>query len=287
MWCATRSASRPLSPASFLIGFSRFALHAEGAGGIIQGSEVRGQGSGIVPRFAVILPAAGRSTRFGSAEKKVFADLDGRPVWRRSLELFLSRSDVCQCIVVAAPEDRERFAAAAGERIQIADGGAERFESVANALALTTSEADFVAVHDAARPCATREMIDKVFARAAETGAALLAVPAPDTIKRDDGAGRVRDTVPRQGLWLAQTPQVFRRDWLLDAYARRAALGAGITDDAQLVEAAGHAVFLVPGSAANLKITTRDDLDLAEAILRARRDGSHEGSAARSRRPSS
>ena len=224
-----------------------------------------------MPRFAVILPAAGRSTRFQSAEKKVFADLDGRPVWRRSVELFLSRSDVCQCVVVVAPEDRDRFAAAAGGRILIADGGAERFESVANALAWTTPEADFVAVHDAARPCTTPERIDEVFARAAATGAALLAVRVGDTIKRDDGAGRVRDTVPRQGLWLAQTPQVFRRDWLLDAYARRAALGPGITDDAQLVEAAGHAVSLVAGAAANLKITTPDDLELAEAILRGRR----------------
>ncbi len=240
-----------------------------------------------MPRFAVILPAAGRSTRFQSAEKKVFADLDGRPVWRRSLDLFLSRSDVCQCILVAAPADRERFAAAMiGERVRVADGGAERFESVANALALTTSEADFVAVHDAARPYATQAMIDDVFSRAAETGAALLAVPVSDTVKRDDGAGRVRDTIPRQGLWLAQTPQVFRRDWLLDAYARRAAFGPTITDDAQLVEAAGHAVHLVPGSAANLKITTREDLGLAEAILRGRREDQEED-AARSRLPSS
>ena len=110
-----------------------------------------------------------------------------------------------------------------------------------------------------------------MFARAVETGAALLAVQVADTIKRDDGASRIQATVARQGLWLAQTPQVFRRDWLMDAYARRAAFGGGITDDAQLVEAAGHTVHLVPGSNANLKITTREDLDLAEAIWRSRR----------------
>jgi 2-C-methyl-D-erythritol 4-phosphate cytidylyltransferase len=225
-----------------------------------------------MPRFAVILPAAGRSSRFGSAEKKVFASLDGRAVWLRSAELFVGRPDVCQCIVVTAAEDRKRFAAALADgRIRLADGGAERFESVANALALTTAEAEFIAVHDAARPCLTPVLIDAVFARAAETGAAMLAVPVADTIKRDDGGGRVRATVPREGLWLAQTPQVFRRDWLLDAYARRTALGAGVTDDAQLVEAAGYHVHLVPGSGANLKITTREDLDLAEAVLRARR----------------
>ena len=225
-----------------------------------------------MPRFAVILPAAGRSSRFGSAEKKVFAVLDGRPVWLRSAELFLARPDVCQCVVVAAPEDRDRFGAApAGGRVEIVEGGAERFESVANALARTTAEAEFVAVHDAARPCLTPALIDAVFARAAETGAAMLAVRVADTVKRDDGLGRVVATVPREGLWLAQTPQVIRRDWLLDAYARLAALGTGITDDAQLVEAAGHTVYLVPGSGANLKITTREDLDLAEAVLQARR----------------
>ncbi len=222
-----------------------------------------------MPRFAVILPAAGRSSRFQAAGKKVFADLDGRPVWLRSAEWFTSRPDVCQCIVVTAPEDRELFRRSA-EGIQLVDGGAERFESVANALALTTLEADFVAVHDAARPCLTTALIDKVFTRAVETGAALLAVEAADTIKRDDGAGRIQATVARQGLWLAQTPQVFRRDWLMDAYARRAAF-SGVTDDAQLVEAAGHAVYLVRSSNANLKITTREDLDLAAAIWRGRR----------------
>jgi 2-C-methyl-D-erythritol 4-phosphate cytidylyltransferase len=226
-----------------------------------------------MPRFAVILPAAGRSSRFLSAEKKVFADLEGRPVWLRSAEWFLSRPDVCQCLVVTAPEDRETFRsfdAVSDGRIQLADGGTQRFESVANALALTTAEANFVAVHDAARPCLTAALIDKVFESAVETGAALLAVRVADTIKRDDGAGRVQATVPRQGLWLAQTPQVFRRDWLIDAYARRSAFGS-VTDDAQLVEAAGHAVHLVPGSNANLKITTREDLGLAEAIRRGRR----------------
>ncbi len=153
-----------------------------------------------MPRFAVILPAAGRSSRFGSAEKKVFAVLDGRPVWLRSAELFVARPDVCQCIVVAAPEDRGRFGEAPADgRVEIAEGGSERFESVANALARTTAEAEFVAVHDAARPCLTPALIDKVFARAAETGAAMLAVPVADTVKRDDGRGRVVATVPRRG----------------------------------------------------------------------------------------
>jgi 2-C-methyl-D-erythritol 4-phosphate cytidylyltransferase len=228
-----------------------------------------------MPRFAVILPAAGRSSRFGAAEKKPFQKLCGKPVWQRSAEAFADRVDVCQLLVVIAPEDMDSFQRRFGDEIADLDvtivrGGDARFESVANALARLRPEADFVAVHDAARPCVTSALVDAVFARAAESGAALLAVPVADTIKRADAAGLVTDTIDRDGLWLAQTPQVFRRDWLTDAYARRAALGLTITDDAQLVEAAGHAVHLVTGSPVNLKITTPVDMLLAYAILKER-----------------
>jgi 2-C-methyl-D-erythritol 4-phosphate cytidylyltransferase len=229
----------------------------------------------FMPRFAVVLPAAGQSSRFGGAEKKPFLDLAGRAVWLRAADVFAARADVCQLLVVVASDDVEtfakRFAAdVAALKVEVVAGGNARFESVANALARLRPEVDFVAVHDAARPCITPTLIDAVFARAADTGAAMLAVPVADTIKRGDAAGRVTGTVDRDGLWMAQTPQVFRRDWLLNAYARRATLGNAITDDARLVESAGHAVYLVPGSAANLKITTRDDLSLAAAILQAR-----------------
>jgi 2-C-methyl-D-erythritol 4-phosphate cytidylyltransferase len=226
-----------------------------------------------MPRFAVILPAAGKSTRFRGQEKKVFADLTGRPVWLRAAELFVNRPDVCQTIVVVAPEDQETFARRFGAHlallgVQVARGGAERFESVANALALVKPDADLVAIHDAARPCLPPALVDAVFTAAAKGGAALLALPVADTVKRSDAQGRVEATVPRQGLWLAQTPQVFRRDWLVAAYAD--ARRRDVTDDAQLVEAAGHTVYLVTGSPANLKITTREDLALAKAILDSR-----------------
>jgi 2-C-methyl-D-erythritol 4-phosphate cytidylyltransferase len=225
-------------------------------------------------RFAVILPAAGKSSRFRDREKKPFANLDGRAVWLRCAELFVTRDDVCQCLIVVAPEDQETFrrryqANLAFMNVQIANGGKERFESVANALAMV-KEAEFVAIHDAARPCVTAELIDTVFTSAAKTGAAMLAVPATDTIKRADDKGRVKETVAREGLWLAQTPQVFRRDWLVEAYAKRSQLKGDITDDAQLIEAQGHPVYLLEGSSTNVKITTREDLTLAEAVLKAR-----------------
>jgi 2-C-methyl-D-erythritol 4-phosphate cytidylyltransferase len=230
-----------------------------------------------MPQFAVILPAAGKSSRFRDKEKKPFTNLDGRAVWLRSVELFVTRNDVCQCIIVVNPHDQEMFRRRYGANlafmnVQVANGGAERFESVDNALGLVKQEADFVAIHDAVRPCLTEEQINLVFAEAAQNGAAILAVPVNDTLKRVDGQRRVLSTESRQGLWLAQTPQVFRRDWLFAAYAARAKLGKDITDDSQLVEALGHPVHVVQGSPLNVKITTKADLMLAQAILKSRPD---------------
>jgi len=223
--------------------------------------------------FAVILPAAGKSSRFRDKEKKPFTNLDGRAVWLRTAEHFVTRKDVVQSLIVVAKDDQEVFrrrytANLAFMNVRIADGGAERFESVANALALVQPDVDFIAIHDAVRPCVTDALIDAVFARAAQTGAAILAVPVTDTVKQVDVKHQITATMPRQGLWLAQTPQVFRREWLVEAYANRAKLGKDITDDAQLVEAAGHTVHVVEGSGSNLKITTKGDLFLADAILK-------------------
>jgi 2-C-methyl-D-erythritol 4-phosphate cytidylyltransferase len=228
-----------------------------------------------MPRFAVILPAAGRSSRFKDKEKKPFVNLDGRAVWLRTAELFVTRDDVVKTYLVIDKDDEElvrrRYAPnMAFMNVQLVHGGRERFDSVANALKLLGPEADFVAVHDAVRPCVTEELISAVFAKAAEAGAALLAVPVADTVKRVDDKGKVQGTLPRQGLWLAQTPQVFRRDWLEAAYAGRAQLKQAVTDDAQLVEAAGHPVVVVEGSPSNLKITTKSDLWLADAVLKSR-----------------
>lgn len=223
-------------------------------------------------RFAVILPAAGRSSRFGDpAQKKTYTELDGRPVWLRSLRPFLNHDQVGQVIIAVAEDDREEFERRHRDEIaffglDVVTGGAERADTVAAALAKVKGSCDFVAVHDAARPCVTTALIASVFAAALERGAAMPAIPVADTIKRAEG-GTITATVPRAGLHLAQTPQVFRRDWLIEAYAR---LDPAVpaTDDAQLVEAIGHPVAIVPGSAFNLKITTRDDLRLARAILK-------------------
>ena len=223
-------------------------------------------------KFAVIIAAAGRSSRFGGKgprEKKVFRELKGRAVWLRSVEAFINRADVAQTIVVVSPEDigwfREKFAAnLAFLDLDLVEGGDERAESVQNALARVRSDIDFVAVHDAARPLITKQSIDEIFKAAEETGAAILATPVSSTLKRVNG-NRILETVSRECLHQAQTPQVFRRELLLDAYAKRGESTA--TDESSLVEQLGHPVHTVPGSHLNIKITTQEDLRMAEALL--------------------
>ncbi|MBM4076255.1 MAG: 2-C-methyl-D-erythritol 4-phosphate cytidylyltransferase, partial [Planctomycetes bacterium] len=225
-------------------------------------------------KFSVILPAAGRSSRFGGAlahsKKKVFVELKGRPVWVRSAEAFVNRDDVIQVLVVVAPEDlewfREKFLShLAFMNIEVVTGGDERADSVRNALAKVHSDAEYVAVHDAARPLIVKEWIDRVFRAAEGHGAALLATPVTSTLKQVTNERTISQTVPRNQLWAAQTPQVFRREWLVDAYAKQKGLAP--TDEAQLVEQAGYAVHVVEGSAMNIKITTQEDFRMAEVLL--------------------
>lgn len=224
-------------------------------------------------KFAVILPAAGRSSRFRDPSyKKPFAPLANKAVWLHSAERFLGRSDVVQTIVVISPEDREAFQFKFGANIailgvEVIDGGDERADSVQAALARVKPDAEFVCVHDAARPCLCDAWIDDVFAAAEKTGAAISAIPLVGTIKRVGADHKIEETVPRDRLWEAQTPQVFRRQLLLDAYAKRAGFQA--TDEAQLVERIGHPVTVVPCSPINMKITTKEDLRLAEQLLKA------------------
>lgn len=225
-------------------------------------------------KFAVLVMAAGKSTRFGDPHyKKPFASLDGRAVWLHAVERFMNRDDVCQTIVVIAPEDREEFQRKFGANlafmdIDLCEGGAERSDSVRAGLAKVSDQATHVAVHDAARPCVRDKEIDAVFAAAVEHRAATLATPVAATLKRVDEQSQIVETVPREALWAAQTPQVFERS--LIERAHESAGDEPVTDDAQLVERLGEKVAVVEGSPQNLKITTQDDLKLAEMILGAR-----------------
>lgn len=223
-------------------------------------------------QVAVIVPAAGAGKRFGGDVRKPFARIDDRPVFIRTLELFCNRPDVVQTILTVSADDfdvvKEKFAAnIMFMGIKLVKGGSERFESVKNALAEVDEAADLVCVHDAVRPCVLSDWIDKVFAEAEKTGAALLAAPLSGTIKRVSAAGVVDETVSREGLYEAQTPQVFKREILADAYAALPG-DARPTDDAQVVEQSGHPVSVVNSDHRNLKITTPGDLTLAAAILK-------------------
>lgn len=219
-------------------------------------------------KFAVILAAAGASSRFGDPnQKKVFALIGDKPLWMFSAELFTNRSDVAQVLLVIAPDDQEYFehryaAAAALLGIEIVHGGVERADSVRNGLERVKDDVEFVAVHDAARPCVTDNDVGKVFAAAKKSGAAILAAKCHSTVKRSDPSGNIRETVPRDDLWLAQTPQVFRKDLIEGAYAKHSNPSAA-TDEASLIEATGGTVALVEGSLMNIKVTTKADLKFA------------------------
>ncbi|MCA9211955.1 MAG: 2-C-methyl-D-erythritol 4-phosphate cytidylyltransferase [Planctomycetales bacterium] len=226
-----------------------------------------------MPSFAVILAAAGKSSRFNDQHyKKPFAPLAGKAMWLHAAEKVLARNDVKQVIIVLAPEDVEDFRAKFGANIailgiEVAQGGAERADSVQNALEKVNENIDYVAIHDAARPCIVDEWIDRVFKAAQDSGAAILATPVTGTLKRSRSGKTIDETVPRDHLWQAQTPQVFKKQILIEAYAKRGSLQA--TDDAQVVEAAGHKVSIVNGSAMNIKVTTKEDLRIAEQMLKA------------------
>lgn len=222
--------------------------------------------------FSVIIPAAGESSRFtGSRRKKPFVDLKGRAIWLRSVEHFLGRKDVAEVVLVLSQNDieefRERFRAnLAFMDLVIVAGGDSRAESVQNGLRALSEPSDFVAVHDAARPLLTESWISELFEAARTKDAVIPGVPISSTIKRVDASGAIVSTVDRTSLVMAQTPQVFRRRILEDAYAAVPS-PASHTDEASLVVASGHTVYVHPGWPMNIKITERQDLELAETLI--------------------
>ncbi|MEK6643192.1 MAG: 2-C-methyl-D-erythritol 4-phosphate cytidylyltransferase [Planctomycetota bacterium] len=228
-------------------------------------------------KMAVIIVAAGSGKRFGGNESKIFAKLDNQPLFLRAVQLFVNRDDVSQTILVVAPSELEQMKSKFGANlgfmgVKLVGGGAERHDSVANGLAAVNDDAEFIAVHDAARVCIAYEWIGTIFAAAIKTGAAVPVIPVTSTLKRMAPDKTLSETVLRDGLFMAQTPQIFRADVLKAAYAGLDDIklheGKPITDDAQLVSASGFPVTAVEGDSRNIKITTRGDLTLAGAILK-------------------
>jgi 2-C-methyl-D-erythritol 4-phosphate cytidylyltransferase len=223
----------------------------------------------------VIICAAGASSRFGGKRKKPFVDVAGRAAFLRSVEIFTSRDDVKQVLLAIAPEDEELVTVKWGPNlkfydVQICFGGAERFDTVTKALELIKDNVDLIAVHDAVRCCVTKKWIDDCFAAAAKTGAAMLACPVSATIKKVKD-NIITETVDRSGLYEAQTPQVFEASLLRKAYDNLKNLDASkISDDSQLVEALGHKVSIVETDSSNIKITQKNDIAIAQAIIKSR-----------------
>lgn len=218
----------------------------------------------------MIVVAAGSGSRMGAAMKKQYLPLAGVPILVRSLQTLAACRTVARIVVVASAEDGD-FVRAMLEEHQVpkigavVSGGRERQDSVRNGLRALLPETEVVSVHDAARPLVTVEEVEEVLTAARESGAATLGVPVKDTIKRV-AHGSVAETLDRSQLFAVHTPQAFRRDWLEEAHARSLEQGGHGTDDASLVEWAGYPVRMITGRYTNLKITTPEDLVIAEAL---------------------
>ena len=225
-------------------------------------------------RYIALVPAAGNGARFGADVPKQYLPLGGRPLIHYALDALRRCDRIEQVLVVLSPGDEwwESFDwSSLGSKLRAAYcGGATRAESVANGLAALANElsaTDWVLVHDAARPCLSQPMLDRLIdALSADEVGGLLAMPVADTLKRADPEQRVAVTEPRDGLWQAQTPQMFRYGLLCTALAS----ALNVTDEASAVEASGLSPRLVRSDMTNLKVTFPADLALAELILRGR-----------------
>lgn len=222
--------------------------------------------------FTLIIPAAGSGSRMGLGENKLFLPLQGAPVLWHTLRAFAGCPGLLEAILAIRPGEELQVRQLLGEAplpvpVRLVAGGDTRQQSVLNALKAVGPESGAVWVHDGARPFVSPALLGRL-AEALETETAVIpGVPVKDTIKRTDAAGFVTETPDRSSLWAVQTPQCFRGPQLLAAHEAAAAEGFVGTDDASLMERAGHPVRVIPGEYDNIKITTPEDLAVAVAIL--------------------
>lgn len=229
-------------------------------------------------RIVAIVPAAGLGTRMGAEVPKQFHELDGMPLILFTLRRLAASASITEFIVPTRADDvasleSQLKAAGLAKPVRVVKGGDTRQQSVANALAVVDPSTEIVLVHDAVRPFVTPEQIERVIAEARARGAAILGIPAIDTIKEVKRASLPQDiavisaTIPRERIVLAQTPQAFSYPLLRDAFSRAEQDGVSASDESAIVERIGHNVFVVLGSERNLKITRPADMDLARFYL--------------------
>ena len=218
----------------------------------------------------------------GGATPKQFLSLGGIPLLVHTLRTLDSVASILEIIVVIPDADREYCQTDVVDRFNIkkvthiVSGGRRRQDSVRHGVFAVEEQTEIVVVHDGVRPFVSRELVERAVQSAVSTGASLVAIPMKDTVKRVSGAGVVEETLDREHLWLAQTPQVFRYSWLLEAHQMAEEKNIEATDDAGLIEQLGYPVTIIEGSAHNIKITRPEDLALGEAILSSQKLKEHE-----------
>jgi 2-C-methyl-D-erythritol 4-phosphate cytidylyltransferase len=229
-------------------------------------------------RVVAVIPAGGTGTRMGADVPKQFLPLGGVPMLLHSLRAFDRAPSVDAVILVVPHEEQRRALTDVIERYgvkkvqKVVAGGETRQQSVYNGLKETGPDVEIVVVHDAVRPFVTEDLIEQSIQAARKGGGAIVAIPLKDTLKQAGPDRQIQRTLDRNEMWLAQTPQTFRRDLLLEAYEKAAIERLQATDDAALVERLGHKVGIVAGTWENIKVTTPEDLVLAEAILASRQN---------------
>lgn len=220
----------------------------------------------------VIVPAAGSGSRMQQSIPKQYLSLNGQTVIEHTLAVFVDRADIDSVMVCLSVDDQtfKTLPIVDHEKVSVTAGGESRAQSVLNGLrSINAASNDWVLVHDAARPCLSQRLLDNLLNQLAEDEVGgILAMPAKDTLKRSDAKGQIAETVDRSIIWQAQTPQMFRHGVLIDCLERAMQSGIDITDEASALEAFSYKPKLVKSDARNLKITTPEDLALAEFFVK-------------------
>jgi 2-C-methyl-D-erythritol 4-phosphate cytidylyltransferase len=227
----------------------------------------------MIEDISVIMPAAGLSLRMGADVRKPFIMIGENPIFFYTLEKFYKLKRVKEIIFVVNQKDLDTVKEKWSDELQtykvtkVIAGGERRQDSIFNGLSLLDPDTKIILIHDAVRPLVHTEEIEAVIKSTEENGAAIIASPMKLTVKKVDSSLKIINTVPRHDLWMAQTPQGFKRDLILNAYEKIKDANVEYTDDAEVLEKAGYTVKIVSGSYDNIKITTREDLKLAELML--------------------
>jgi 2-C-methyl-D-erythritol 4-phosphate cytidylyltransferase len=224
-------------------------------------------------KVSAVLVGAGVGLRMGGAVKKPFLQIHGKPIFLHTVGRFSQIETISEIIIVVGEAEirslREQWQGTldACKVKKIVAGGKRRQDSVYNGLCETGTDVEIVMIHDIVRPLVRKEHIEAVIHKVKESHAAILAAPMKATVKEAGSDLRIQRTVPRNNLWMAQTPQGFKRELILNVFHQFKNVDREFTDDAEMVEKAGHPVYIVPGTDENIKITTPEDMRIAEALL--------------------